>query len=408
MTARGGGRTTPVTNPPHTIRDDALPRRVALLVESSNAYGRGLLAGVYDHKSASESWVTFLPEHGRGEPPLALLRSWRGDGMLARIENDRIADVVAKLGLPTIDLSASRLLPDLPYVETDDAAIARLAAAHLRDIGLRSFAFCGDDRFTWSGNRLRAFTAEMELHGHAVDAFTLHADAKRAKGCAAAAGGDDADLLDWLASLPKPTGIFACYDALGRRVIDACHAAMIIVPEEVAVVSVDDDDLLCRLSTPPLSSVIPDARGAGRLAAELLDRVLDGGRVPLESLLAPRGIAVRQSSDILAADDPLLAAASRFIRENISRGIKVEDVAAALGVSRRVLEHRFSQALGRTPHEEIVRVQFRLVEDLLQHSELKQAAIARRCGFRHAEYMTVAFTKRYGMAPREWRRTNRS
>lgn len=402
-----GRRAVPVTKPACSSRDDVVQRRIALLIESSNAYGRGLLAGVYDHKTAGESWITFLPEHGRGEPPLAQLRSWRGDGMLARIENERIAGVVRKLGLPAIDLSASRLLPELPYVETDDAAIARLAAAHLRDIGLQSFAFCGDERFTWSGNRLRAFTAELEQHGHAVDAFVLHAGGKRARGRATAAGGDDADLRAWLASLPKPTGIFACYDVLGRRVIDACHAAAIIVPEEVAVISVDDDELLCRLSTPPLSSVIPDARGAGRLAAELLDRVLDGGQVPHESLLVPRGIAVRQSTDVLAAADPLLAAASRFIRENISRGIKVEDVAAAVGVSRRVLEQRFSHAVGRTPHEEIMRVQFRLVEDMLQHSELKQATIARRCGFRHAEYMTAAFTKRYGMAPSEWRRSSR-
>lgn len=404
MTAEGR---LPAAPPPQRLRsgrDAVACRRVALLIESSNAYGRGLLAGVYDHTSASESWITFLPEHGRGEPPLPWLRSWRGDGILARIENERIADVVTTLGLPAIDVSAARLLPGLPYVETDDAAIARLAATHLREIGLRSFAFCGNDRFTWSGNRLRAFTEEMERHGHAVDAFVLHAGGNGAKRRAAEDG--DADLSQWLSGLPKPVGVFACYDGLGRRVIDVCHAASIAVPEEVAVIGVDDDDLLCRLSKPPLSSVIPDARGAGRLAAELLDRVLDGGQVPGGSLLAPRGIVVRQSTDILAADDPLLAAASRFIRENISQGIKVENVAAAVGVGRRALETRFSRAIGRTPHEEIARVQFRLVEDLLRHSELKLATIARRCGFRHTEYMTAAFTKRYGMSPREWRQSN--
>lgn len=376
-------------------------RRVALLIESSNAYGRGLLAGIYDHSSVSEHWVTFLPEHGRGAPPLESLRAWRGDGIIARIENDTIAAVVRKLGLPTIDTSAARLLPELPYVETDDVAIARLAADHLCEIGFRHFAFCGDRRFRWSENRRLAFAAELASRKYELDVFEIPASARPGSHTA-----ENERLGRWLKTLPQPVAVFACYDVLARRVIEACHDLAISVPDQIAVLGVDDDELLCRLTTPPLSSIQPDARGAGRLAAEYLDRLLAGQPVSPEHLLPPRGVAVRQSTDVVSVADPVVAAAARFIRMNISRGIKVEDVARAGHVSRRKLEQRFVRALARTPHEEIVRTQWRLVEDLLQHTELKLVAIARRCGFKHPEYMTAAFTKRYGCSPTEWRRMN--
>jgi LacI family transcriptional regulator len=377
--------------------------RVALLIESSNAYARGLLAGVYDHVAASERWLTFLPEHGRGSPPLASLQAWRGDGMIARIENESIAAAVREMGLPTIDTSAARLLPDLPYVETDDTAIARLAAEHLAEIGFRNFAFCGDLRFRWSVNRRIAFEREMADRAHTIDVFELPPTLDPGGVCS-----ENDRLGRWLASLPKPVAVFACYDNLARRVIECCHDLAIDVPEQLAVLGVDDDDLLCRLTTPALSSIIPDSRGTGRLAAELLDSVMMGRKVPGMHLLIPRGIAVRQSTDIVSVDDPIVTTAARFIRENISRGIKVEDVASATQVSRRMLEQRFARSWVRTPHEEIVRSQFRLVEDLLQNTELKLAAIARRCGFKHPEYMTAAFTKRYGQSPSEWRRLKRA
>jgi LacI family transcriptional regulator len=176
------------------------------------------------------------------------------------------------------------------------------------------------------------------------------------------------------------------------------------VPDEVAVLGVDDDDLLCGLASPPLSSVIPDAVGAGRVAARLLDRCMQGERLDRDEwLLPPLGIAMRQSTDVLAVDDGLVVAAVRHIRDHAWRGLKAADLAAVLRTSRRVLESRFVAIIGHTPHEEIARVQFRRVEQLLRETDLPLAAIADRCGFRHPEYMTVAFTRRHGMPPSRWR-----
>jgi LacI family transcriptional regulator len=378
---------------------------VAVVIEASNAYARGLLTGIHRHVREHEPWTVFLPEHGRGSPPLEALAKWVGDGVIARIETKSTAKALEKLrrklGIPIIDVSAARLVGDLPYVETDDAMIATVAADHFFERDFRHFAFLGDDRFRWSDNRCRAFVQAVTAKGHDVDVFSH----RRRKTPPA---DDDEAVEAWLARLPKPVALLACYDIRGRQAIDACRRAGIAVPDEVAVLGVDDDEVLCGLASPPLSSVMPDAIGAGRLAAELLDQLMRGGQLKRsEWLLPPLGIITRQSTDVLAIDDPLVVAAIRQIRDHACNGIKVTDVARDLKTTRRVLENRFTKRVGHTPHEEIARVQFRRVEHLLLETELSLAAIAARAGFKHTEYMTVAFTKRHGMPPSRWRQERR-
>jgi LacI family transcriptional regulator len=383
---------------------------VAVVIEASNAYARGLLAGIHRHVREHEPWTVFLPEHGRGQPPLAQLAHWRGDGVIARIETPAIADALrlirSRQHIPIIDVSAARLLPDVPYVETDDEAIGRAAADHFSERDFRHFGFAGDERFRWSGNRCRAFTAAVTARGHTVDVFP-GAAGRRGRGrptSSAAPSDDDESIEQWLRSLPTPVAVFACYDIRGRQVLDACRRAGLAVPDDVAVLGVDDDELLCGLASPPLSSVIPDAVGAGRLAAEILEALLRGERLEHEEwLLPPLGIATRQSTDVLAIDDELVVAAVRYIRAHACMGIKVADVMHAVGAGRRTLESRFRSRIGHTPHEEIARVQFRRVEQLLRETALPLAVIATRAGFRHTEYMTVAFTRRHGVSPSRWR-----
>jgi LacI family transcriptional regulator len=380
----------------------AAPRpspRVALLIEASNAYGRGLLAGIHRHLQEQEPWTIFLPEHGRGMPPLEMLKGWRGEGVIARVETPAIAAAIKKIQrggpLAVVDVSAARLLPGVPYVETDDVAIARLAAEHFIERDFRHLAFLGDDRFRWSGNRRDAFAAAAR--GRSISVY-------EPRGRARDEAAEDAAIEAWLVTLPKPVGLFACYDVRGRQAVEACRRAGLAVPDEVAVLGVDDDAVLCGLTSPPLSSVIPDAISAGRLAAELLGALFRGERLDHDEwLLPPLGIATRQSTDVLAIDDELVAAAVRQIRERACTGIKVADLVRSLGVSRRVLERRFLRRLGHTPHDEIARVRFRRVEQLLTGTDLPLTTIAARAGFRHPETMTVAFTRRHGLPPSRWR-----
>jgi len=373
-------------------------RRVAVVIEASNAYARGLLAGIHSHLREHEPWTVFLPEHGRGRPPLEALARWHGDGLIARIETPAIARTVADLRrsqrLHVVDVSAARLVAGVPYVETDDAAIAAAAVEHFFERDFRQLAFLGDRRFRWSDNRRDAFVAGATAKGMAVDVF------KPGRGY-----DDDSAVEAWLAALPRPVGVFCCYDIRGRQALDACRRAGIAVPDEVAILGVDDDELLCGLASPPLSSVIPDAVGAGRLAAELLERLMRGERLTTDEwLLPPVGISTRQSTDVLAIDDELVVAAVRAIRDEACRGLRVARLVKALGTTRRVLEARFTKRLGHTPHEEILRVQFRRVEQLLRETDLPLVEVAARTGFRHPEYLSVAFARRHGQPPSAWRK----
>jgi LacI family transcriptional regulator len=375
-----------------------------LLIETSNAYARGLLEGVTAYLREHRPWSIYLSEHGRGDSVPHWLQGWEGDGILARIENRRIARAVAERKLPTVDLSAARLLAGAPWAETDDASIAKLAFEHLFDRGFRHLGFCGLKDYNWSAWRCEHFRGHAASNG--CDCAVHIAQAARSR--AVDESSDRADLTRWLKSLPKPAGIFACFDIRGRQVLDACRGAGLKVPDEVAVVGVDNDTVLCELSDPPLSSVEPDTSRTGYIAAELLDRMMSGRPVaPEPHLVPPTRVVARRSTDALAIDDQDVSAAIRFIRERACQGISVAQVLEAVPLSRRALETRFRRLLGRTPHDEIVRVQIERARRLLTETDLPLKAIATRLGIRHPEYLNVLFRRATGQPPGEYRRTNR-
>jgi len=375
-------------------------RRVALLIETSNAYGRGLLRGIRAYTRRHGGWSTYLVEQSRGQALPAWVKHWQGDGIIARIETPAIAKTVKAANLPTVDVSAARLIESLPWIETDDAKIASLAVQHLLERGFKRLAYCGDDRFNWSRWRCEQFVALTEQAGCRCEVLNTPA------------GAPDPDremqtLADWLSTLGQPVGVMACYDIRGRQLIDACRGLGLAVPDDVAVLGVDNDDLLCDLTDPPLSSVAPDAERAGHHAAALLNRMLTGEAIEPGycERIEPRGVAARRSTDVLAIEDPEVSAAMRFIRQHACEGINVADVLEQVPLSRRVLEARFKKLLGRTPHEQIVRFQLQRARQLLTETDLPLSQIAATCGFRHAEYFSVAFKKHEGLAPSAYRRS---
>jgi len=292
-----------------------------------------------------------------------------------------------------VDVSAARLLPNLPWVETDDVAIARAAADHLLARGLRNFGYCGDDRFNWSRWRREAF------HRYLTEAGVACSDGP-SRGMTG--------LAEWVRALPKPAGVFACYDIRGREVLDACRLAEVEVPHQVAVIGVDDDELLCELSDPPLSSVIPDTRRTGWVAAELLSEWMAGHRPsPTAHRIPPLGVTTRRSTDMLAVEDPELAVALRFICERACQGITVHDVLGQVALSRRVLESRFQQVLGRSPHAEILRAQLERAKQLLMIRHLTLTAVAHQTGFRNGEYLGTVFKREFGLTPGQYRKLHR-
>ena len=339
---------------------------VVLLIETSNAYARGILEGVIDWLRQHDPWSVYLPEQERGATPPTWLKNWKGDGIIARIETEEIARAVKRTGLPVVDVSAARRVPDIPWVETDDRAISRLAADHLLERGFRNLAFCGEPHFNWSRWREESFQATVEDAGHHSHSF--HARARVEKGYSW--NREQRRLTHWVSKLPKPVGIMACYDIRAQQLLDVCRELELSVPEEVAVIGVDNDELLCNLCTPPLSSVISDTRQTGRRAAELLDQMMQKNtRTEEAHLIAPLGIALRQSTDILAIDDPEIIKAMQLIRERVTDGINVKDLLREIPLSRRAFEFRFQKLLGCTPHEMISRLRMDRVRELLLQND---------------------------------------
>jgi LacI family transcriptional regulator len=212
----------------------------------------------------------------------------------------------------------------------------------------------------------------------------------------------------WLRRLPKPLGLLACYDIRGQQVLEACYGAGLKVPEDVAVLGVHNDVLLCKLCDPPLSSVIPDATRAGALAAALLSEMMAGKKIPIKvHEIAPLGVATRQSTDIVAVADQRVAEAVRYIRREACTGINVADILRAVPMARTALERRFREVLGCTPRQLIERVKLERVRALLSETESTISEVAERTGYIHPEYLSVAFKRATGETPREWRMKHR-
>jgi LacI family transcriptional regulator len=215
-------------------------------------------------------------------------------------------------------------------------------------------------------------------------------------------------LADWIKSLPKPVGIMACYDIRGQQVLAVCRQLGLHVPDEVAVIGQHNDELLCELCDPPLSSVIPNPRRAGYEAAALLHRMMRGQRVIARTYaIAPTGVATRQSTDTVALNDRQIATAVRFIREHACQGIDVQDVLRAVPMSRTLLEKKFRKYFRRAPYEEILHQRLQRAKELLAGTDLPVADIAERAGFTSPEYLSAAFKRQAGMNPRAYRTQNR-
>lgn len=379
--------------------------KVALLVETSNTYAREVLHGIRNYQREREGWSIYLAEHGRGEILPGWLQSWQGDGIIARVENEKICRAILHTKLPAVDVSFGLEHSPFPRVVTDSLATTRLAAEHLLERGFTNFGYCGESRYHWSRLRSDLFAGQIRSAGHKCAIFESHG--KHGRGDAWELELDA--IAEWLQKLSKPVGIMACYDIRGQQVLEACRRLNIAVPDEVAVIGVHNDELLCELCDPPLSSVIPNARRAGYEAAALLDRMMRGEKIPSQRLLlAPVGVATRQSTDVVAVSDPQISRAVRFIREHACEGITVEEVLKAVPMSRTSLERRFKQLLSRTLHDEILRVKIDRAKSMLATTDLTMALISERAGFEHVEYFSVAFKRIVGDTPGRFRTRHRA
>lgn len=378
------------------------PRRVALLIETSNRYARDLLHGIHDWVGRYGHWSLRLAAPARHAGALDWLKSWRGDGIIARVDAEPIARVLRQTRLPVVDVSAARRKSDFPRISIDNRAVAEMAAQHLSTKRFPNYAFCGDARFFWSRERGNAFRRALAHRGAPCVEFPERGPGGGAQGMRR--------LARWLKALPKPVAVFACYDTRAHEVIEACRQSGLDVPGEVAVLGVDDDELICEFSDPPLSSVLPDARRTGFEAAALLSRLMAGDEhaQAVSPDVPPVRVVERRSTEADAVADPHVVTALRYIRTHACDGIDVSDVLRAVPVSRTLLERKFVKTVGVTPHRMIKRRQLERVCQLLAESDLPIALIADATGFESASYLSAVFRRELKQSPREYRLSQRT
>jgi LacI family transcriptional regulator len=381
-------------------------QRVALLVESSRAYGREVLSGIARFVREHECWSVFFQDLNLCDSTPEWLKTWKGEGIISRLENDDILGVIKRLKVPVVYLRRVGAANSAPQILTNNPEVSRLCFEHLKERGFRHFAYCGFNGADYSDERKETFVnlveqAGLRCHVYAGTPHPTNADTAQYEGLGLQDGGA---LGEWIKQLPKPIGLMACNDMRGQQVLDACRSIDVALPDDIAVIGVDNDDVLCNLSTPALSSVAPNAERIGYEAAVLLSRMMAGAKVPLGDIFVkPSGVVPRRSTEVLAIEDKQVAAAMRFIREHACEGIDVSDVLHAVPMSRSTMDRRFINILGYSPKDEILRVRLNRAKQLLAETDLPLALIAEKVGLEHVEHFSRIFKNREGMTASAFR-----
>ena len=362
------------------------------------------MSGIAAYIRENKPWSVYFGQRSVYDPIPSWLKTWTGDGIISRAAIPEIREVVTKTDVPTVDLNEQMGDLGIPQVSNDHAAIARLAAEHLLERGFTRFGYIGHAGLYWSDRRYQAFAETVGKLGHPCEEYPGRIEGWRSLRQGSWEREMDA-VARWISRLSKPAGIMACDDFRALQLLAACRLADVAVPEQVAVIGVGGDDVSCELASPPLSSVILNAWRMGYEAAALLDRLMHGEPPALQqSLIAPLGIVTRQSTDVTAIADPMVAEAMRFIREHASEGINVADLLRHLSVSRTALQDHFRKGLGASIHQVILDARIARVKELLAETTLSLQDIADRTAFTHFEYMSTVFKQRTGSTPAMYRR----
>ncbi len=381
--------------------------KVGLLIQSSLEYGRGLLRGIGAYMRRHGAWAVY---HRSGELAESLpghFRRWKPQGIIAQLAHAKLRRQIVRLDVPVVDLFTLHECKRVPRIGVDNEAVARLVADHLLERGYKNFAYCGFADVFYCEQRRRALVEYLRQRGHELAVYNSPSPAGTADVFKIEAAGqlDIGRMGAWIDSLPKPLGLVAGSDVRAQQVLSACGEYGIAVPDQVAVTGVGNDEVLCNLCDPLLSSVQLNAEEIGYRAAAVLDRMMKGEEPErMLTLVKPLGMAARQSTNTLAIDDVDVAAAVRFIREHASQGITVQDVVDHVAVSQSTLQRRFARILGRSPRQEIIRAQLERVKDLLAKSDMPLARIAELAGFSYLECMSKLFKSKLGLTPGQYRK----
>ena len=377
-------------------------RRVAVLFSTAHQAYAQVLKGVSDFVHERRAWTLYVNPEPFINMALPSLAGWKGDGVLMRIMTKEDMSAARRFPWPVVSCAGSLDVRGLPSVTVDQCLIGRLAAEHLLDRGFRRFGYYGLKNTLFSDRRREGFVGRIQEAGGDCSVFEVpnytnrrypwHKWLKK--------------LQTWLKALEKPVGIMAVHDPRASIVVDTCLEMELRVPEDVAVVGVENNEIVCRYASVPLTSVAPDYRRLGHEAAEMLDRLMLGQEVDHKPVFIPPGPVVeRKSTEIMAIDDPYVAKAVAYLQENYADDITIHDLESIDDISRRNLERRFRKYLGRTPHQFLSRIRVEEAKKHLASNEpLRLEQIARRCGFTDTRHLRMTFRRLAGISPAEYRR----
>ena len=378
------------------------PHHVALLFNANKIYDREIIEGIgsYLHSTRAD-WDLFLEDDFRAR--LTGLAQWRVDGIIADYDDPSVSAALADVGVPVVAVggsyaAAANYPQGVPYVATDNAQLVKIAHDHLVEAGLPTLAMYSLPEAPgnrWAQERESAF---VRLAPGARVYRGLQTSAVEWNSALEA-------LTDWIASLAKPVGIVAVTDARARHLMQACTVAGIAVPEQVAIVGIDNDPLTRSLTRIGLSSVRQGTHEMGRIAARLLHQMLHGARLDSQRVVVPpAGLNVQASSRHTRPFSAQVMKARYFIRQYGCQGVKNEQVAQYVGVSRSTLEHCFRVELGSTVHQELLRHRLEAAREGLQHADVPIATVAEHAGFSTVQYLYAVFRRELGTTPAAFRR----
>lgn len=385
-------------------------RRLIYLSNFSESYSYNLLKGVMNYTREHTPWIICrMPQHFKTEQGLeGVLKwaiNWNADAIIGRFDEGDDVECFARNGILCIAQDMMTPFKTIPNITSDYRATGRLAARFFIDKNFKHFAFYGLRGAVWSTERREGFKDVLRQRGF-IDRFR----------CFEEEASDEIwlfeqrELLEWLHSLPVSTALFACDDNMGTRISDLCRVNGIAVPDNIAILGVDNDEILDNLSDPPLSSISLDVTKAGYQVAEMIDRVLDskGSIKPTDIYVETRHIISRMSTEYIAMDDPHVHTALKFLHENINGHISVNDVVKQVPLSRRLLEIRFKEVTKQSIYAYLFALRMERFAHLLKVSDEPIAHLAEQVGISNIKNLSRQFKATYGTSPSEYRKTHQS